>query len=378
MRTKTEIHSREALILLNMIQELTPVMLHRLLAAFGDPLKVLRAGPAALEVVLGAGASRKVIERIGTCEGTSTLERELRLSREAGVEIITLFDAGYPELLKVIPCAPPVLYVKGTLLQEDTAAVAVVGTRAATPYGLNTARSFSYELGRCGITVVSGLAEGIDGAAHEGALRGGGRTLAVLGHGLQTVYPPVHRPLAQRIVSCGALISEFPMEAAPLQWNFPRRNRVIAGLSLGTVVVEAPPKSGALLTAKEAAELGRDVFAVPGPVTSPHSRGTHRLIKDGAKLTESIADLLEELAVPLKGKLKEWKQPAVPAAAAAGVLSEEEQAVYGAVPAGETVMVDRLAGITTLAPSKLLPVLTGLELKGLIRQVPGRGFSRLL
>jgi len=309
------------------------------------------------------------------------LEEELRLAAEAGVRIVTLLDPEYPALLRTMPSPPPVLYVKGTLLQEDEAAVAMVGTRAATPYGLGVAKRYAHELVRCGITVVSGLAEGIDGAAHEGALAAGGRTIAVLGHGLNHLFPSIHRKLAGRVAASGALISEFPMGMPPLKQNFPRRNRLIAGLSLGVVVVEAPVRSGALITAREAAELGRDVFAVPGPVTSEASRGCHRLIQDGAKLVEGVVDLLEEIAPRLKDQLRGWRESSAQADGenSPGVLqalSQEERLVYGAIPAGRTAMVDTLSGATMLDPSKLLPLLTGLELKGFIKQIPGKGFSR--
>ena len=216
------------------------------------------------------------------------------------IQTVTLNGAGYPRLLAEIHAPPPVLYMKGTLLPEDEAAVAIVGTRGATPYGLEVAGVLAGELARSGITVVSGLAEGIDAAAHEGALKAGGRTIAVVGHGLDRVYPPQHATLAARVAESGCILSEFSAGMPPLKENFPRRNRIISGLSLGTVVVEAPVKSGALITARFAMEQGREVFAVPGPAFSRQSHGAHALLQDGAKLVCRVEDILEELAPHLK------------------------------------------------------------------------------
>ncbi len=380
---KREMNSKEALVLLNLIPGLGPAGICRLMDAFGKPEDVFRAGPVALRAVLGAPAQEPVVNGILTAEGGPALLEELRLAKEEGVRIVTVFDADYPGLLRTAPYSPPVLYVKGTIVPEDGAAVALVGTRSATPYGLSVAKSFSHELTRCGITVVSGLAEGIDAAGHEAALQSGGRTIAVVGHGLTHIYPAVHRKLAERIAGSGALVSEFPMKMPPLKTNFPRRNRTIAGLSFGVVVVEAPLKSGALITAREALDLNREVFAVPGPIQSPQSRGCHRLIKEGAKLAEDVRDLLEELAPRLRERLDEWKQSPAEEGPVNRLppeffqkLTAEEQVVYGAVPAGKSMMVDTLAGVTTMPPAKLLPLLTGLELKGLIVQRPGQGFSR--
>lgn len=260
-------------------------------------------------------------------------------------------------------------------MEEDEAAVAIVGTRGATPYGLAIAGQLAEELARCGVTVVSGLAEGIDAAAHEGALKAGGRTIAVVGHGLSRIYPSQHQKLAERIAESGCIVSEFQMEEKPNPWNFPKRNRIIAGLSLGTVVVEAPFKSGALITARFAMEQGREVFAVPGPVSSRQSEGTHALLKDGAKLVGRVEDILEELAPHLKDCLNRY-QALKPQPVAGAGLSGEEAQVFQAVPVGSGMGFEGIARATALQPARLLSVLTGLELKGLVRQAPGRGFSR--
>ncbi len=303
------------------------------------------------------------------------------------IKRITLQDSNYPRLLTEIHTPPPVLYLKGTLLEEDEAAVAIVGTRGATPYGLDIAGWLAGDLARCGVTVVSGLAEGIDAAAHEGALKAGGRTIAVVGHGLSMIYPPQHRELAERIARSGCVLSEFPTEEKPFRGNFPRRNRIISGLSLGTVVVEAPFKSGALITARFAMEQGREVFAVPGPVSSRQSEGPHALLKDGAKLVCRVEDILEELAPHLKAVVRaarhfeasgrEISSLTARSLAPAGLeMTMEEQVVFRAVPIGSGKGLEAIAQATALEPADLLPVLTCLEIKGLVRLSPGRGFSR--
>lgn len=293
-------------------------------------------------------------------------------------QTLTLKDVGYPSNLTTLPDPPAVLYVRGSLWQEDRAAVAVVGTRRASPYGLQTARRLSQELALAGITVVSGLAEGIDGAAHQGALEAGGRTIAVLGHGLHTVYPPQHRQLADRIAASGALVSEYPPETPIQAWHFPSRNRIISGLSLGVVVVEAPLKSGALITARLALEQGREVFAVPGPAGSPKSQGTHALLKDGARLAEGVEDILEELAPQLAAQLCRWRsrKPRSDKRPGRAALSSLEQRVYDCIPVAGRTPVEVLMQATRLPAAGLLPILTDLEMKGLVAQIPG-GFSRV-
>jgi len=370
--------AREALIALNLIPGLGSVTIHRLLAVFESPERIFRASPVALKELLGRFGTEEVIGRILSADSGTELSAELRRAERAGVQMITLLDEPYPGLLKNIPDPPPVLYVKGTLLKEDEAAIAVVGTRRATPYGLNAARQFGRSLAQCGITVVSGLAEGIDGAAHEGALEAKGRTLAVLGHGLHFLFPSRHLKLADRITESGALLSEFPMAAPGLKENFPRRNRVIAGLSLGVLVAEAPLKSGALITAREALEQGREVFAVPGSIFSDRSRGTHQLLKEGAKLAEDVRDILEELGPALSSfvlSLSKDKQISQDERCVEG-LSEEEVKVYEAVPIGAGSTAESISRRAILNPGKLLSVLTELEMKGLVRQVPGQGYSR--
>jgi len=326
--------------------------------------------------------------------------------QDRDIQTLTLSRPGYPRLLREIHDPPPVLYVKGTLLPEDEAAVAIVGTRAATPYGLDVAERLAEELARCGITVVSGLAEGIDRAAHEGALKAGGRTIAVVGHGLDTIYPRQHRELAERIMQSGCVLSEFSIGMPPLKENFPQRNRIISGLSLGTLVVEAPVRSGALITARTAMEQGREVFAVPGPVSSPKSEGTHALIKDGAKLVCKVQDILEELAPQLQHIVRAstglpaaclpdrqgqagsarsvvpagHPEPCLPAGRLVEGdrqgLTREEAEIFRAVPVGASAGLEAIARATALQPARIMSALTVLELKGLVQQTSGLGFSR--
>jgi len=299
---------------------------------------------------------------------------------------LNLNDPDYPEGLRQLVRPPDPLFLRGTLLPADAAAVAIVGTRAATPYGLAAAERLARELAQRGITVVSGLAEGIDGAAHRGALSAGGRTIAVLGHGLNFLYPAIHRHLAEAIADSGALVSQFPVDLGPLKPNFPQRNRVIAGLSLGVVIVEAPERSGALITAREALEAGREVFVVPGPAGSPKHRGSHRLIQDGAKLVETADDILVELAPTLRAQLNDWKQTATEDGSGTGPrlagklagVDELMERIVEAVPVGTAVSVDALAAAFDLPAGRMLAKLTRLELAGRIRPALGQaGFTRL-
>lgn len=286
-----------------------------------------------------------------------------------GIQCLTPADAGYPEPLRTIPDPPSELYVQGAWLPEDTAAVAIVGTRRATEHGLAVAERLGRELAARGVTVVSGLAFGIDAAGHRGALAAGGRTIAVLGSGLSRLFPSEHADLAGQIAAHGAVLSELPVQTPAAPWHFPRRNRLIAGLSLGVVVVEAPARSGALITARLAAEQGREVFAVPGPAGAATSRGTHGLLRDGACLVETAEDILAALQLPLAGCVARFQPPAPR-------LTLEETPVYARL-SSQPVGVDGLTAQTGVAPAPLLRVLLGLELKGLVRQVPGQQFVRV-
>ncbi|GIX46622.1 MAG: hypothetical protein KatS3mg131_0833 [Candidatus Tectimicrobiota bacterium] len=276
----------------------------RQLALPGMAERLLTEGLAALEAALPDLQARvQAVQR-----GQAFARYMQRLATEP-VQVIPFVDARYPRPLRWIPDPPPVLYVRGTLVPEDELAVAVVGTRKPSAYGRLQAQRLSAELVRCGLTVISGMARGIDSLAHASALEAGGRTLAVLGSGINVVYPPENRRLYTAISEQGAVLSEFPLDTKPDRWNFPRRNRLISGLSLGVLVVEATTTSGSLHTARHALEQGREVFAVPGRVDSPSSRGTHGLIKHGAKLVEDVEDILAEFPEAVRQALAQ-RQPA--------------------------------------------------------------------
>jgi DNA processing protein len=288
-----------------------------------------------------------------------------------GGTILTLGDDAYPKRLKDIYDPPALLYVKGELRREDELAVAIVGSRKTSPYGRWFTEKISQDLAGHGVTIVSGLARGIDSVAHMGALEGGGRTIAVLGCGIDVIYPSENRDLFHQIVGHGAVLSEFPMGSRPEGGHFPRRNRVISGLSIGVVIVQASAKSGSLITAKYALEQGREVFAVPGNVGAEGSRGTNQLIKEGAKLVESSADILEEV-------LPQWRregETAQKAEAPGHGLVGGEKILFELL--GETPLhIDAVIRESKLDPGNVSSLLLNLELKGLISQWPGKCFSK--
>jgi DNA processing protein len=297
------------------------------------------------------------------------MDNELKLIKKENVKVITIKDADYPVNLKEIHDPPAVLYVKGELKKEDKLSVAIVGSRRSSNYGRDTAERLARELAQLGITVVSGMARGIDTSAHNGALNSKGRTIAVLGSGLANIYPPENKALVYKIAESGAVISEFPMTMPPLAGNFPRRNRIISGLSLGTVVVEAAQKSGALITARCAYEQNREVFSVPGEAGRDTASGTNQLIKDGAKLVETATDILEELAVPIKDCLIK-RSKVLPAD-----LKQEELKILQVLESGP-MYVDKIAEESLISISGASSALTVLEIKGLIKRLPGNVFTR--
>jgi DNA processing protein len=347
------------------------LLFRRLVERFGDPEGVFAAADDALRAVEGitprvvASIRRHAVEHRFS-------EGEMAKAARMGCRIVTQTDARYPALLLQIPDPPPYLYVLG-----ETAAfpvcVAMVGSRHATSYGLSTTRRLSNDLARRDITVVSGLARGIDTAAHEGALQGGGTTVAVLGSGLANIYPRENADLCRRIAAQGAVISEFPLEAGPDPHHFPQRNRIISGMSLGTVVVEATRRSGSLITARMALEQNREIFAVPGSVNSFKSMGTHSLIKEGAKLVTHVGDILEELpplaAPPQDRSQTECVSPPGPAPS----LTAEERAVFEAL-SPYPVHVDELIRQIGMDPGRMAGILLSLELQGLVKQEPGKLF----
>jgi len=286
-----------------------------------------------------------------------------------GIAFICHSDPGYPQNLLEVYDPPPVIFLRGHLKPTDNLAISVVGSRKSSPYGQAVAEKLAKDLSAVGVTVVSGMARGIDTAAHKGALAGGGRTLAVLGCGLDVVYPRENHRLMGEIANRGAVISEFPPGTPPDAWRFPVRNRIISGLSQGTVVVEAAERSGALITADFALEQGRDVMAVPGNVVNPLSRGPHRLIKQGARLVEGAGDILDELGLE--------KLFPVPEAGSEGAIkmSKEEENLYSLLSL-EPVALDELIGRSGLSPQRVMASLMYLEIKGLTRQMPGKFYVR--
>jgi DNA processing protein len=345
--------------------------LNRLLDHFGSP-EALFAAPAA-EVSAAARCSRSVAERL-LDPAYAPNARDHRLMERLGVRLLTRNDPDYPALLKEIHDPPPALYVRGALAPEDGRAVAIVGSRRAGEYGRRIADRFARDLAAAGITVVSGLARGTDTAAHRGALQAGGRTLACLGCGVDVAYPYENRELAEAIARSGALLSEYPMNAPPDAWHFPSRNRVISGLCLGVVVIEAPPGSGALITADCAVDQNREVFAVPGNIDNPRNHGPHALIKDGARLVESVEEILAELR--LDGRAAQPALDLETEPPPAPDLSPDEAALYALLGA-EPQPVDDLILESNLPTSRVNAALVMLELKGVARRLPGNAYVRL-
>jgi len=366
------VEPHEALVALNLIEHVGPIRLRQLLEHFGEAPEILRASRQQLLQVRNIG--EETAEAIANWEKTIDLNGELKRIGEFGCRIVAQADAEYPELLRQIYDPPILLYVKGQLLPKDKNAVAMVGSRMTTHYGMEAARRLAYQLAYVGVTVVSGAARGIDSAAHQGALSGKGRTIAVLGTGINLVFPSENRELYERIASNGALITQFPFNRKPDKQSFPIRNRIVAGMTLGTVVVEANLTSGALITANFAVEYGRQVFAVPGRIDSPRSKGCHELIKKGAKLCESAEDILSEF---------EYLFPASnrpPSASETGVLpaielSENEQKVYDALDHEESSIDEVIRG-SGLPSSAVSVALLSLEMKRVVRQLPGKLFVK--
>jgi DNA processing protein len=354
---------------LSLTPGLGSILIKRLLDRFKTPEAVFHA--PLKDVLKIEGLGEKVTREIQKGPFENAVKRELSLLEKAGGKIVTLKDDAYPRRLKDIYDPPALLYVRGELKGEDELAVAIVGSRKTSPYGRWFTEKIGQDLANHGVTIVSGMARGIDSVAHQGALQGGGRTIAVLGCGIDVIYPSENRNLFYQIVEHGAVLSEFPMGSPPEGGHFPRRNRIISGLSIGVVIVQASAGSGSLITAGYALEQGREVFAVPGNVGAEGSRGTNQLIKDGAKLVESSEDILEEI-------LPQWKREgeAVQKAEPPGPdLGKEEKVLYELLE--ETPLhIDAIIRESRFDPGKVSSLLLNLELKGLISQWPGKCFSR--
>lgn len=359
---------RSTYILLNMIDGLGPVTVRRLIDALGSPAAILEADREALMTARGVG-EKLALKILSQREGIDTAEEEERAA-EAGARIITPLDAEYPEALKSIHDPPLALYIRGRLEPGDAKALAIVGSRSASNYGLSAADRLAYQLAQTGFTVVSGLARGTDTAAHSGALKGGGRTLAVLGGALDCLYPPENAELAGRIARHGAVISEYPMGRQADRMTFPYRNRIISGLSMGVLLIESDVKGGSMHTTEAAMEQGRSVFALPGRIDTPGARGPHLLIKNGAKLVERIDDILEEYEFLIPPSERQVPEPAVSARPDVPMSAEESRIVESLWQ--EPLDVDSLARATGLKSHELSGLLLGLEMKRVIRTLPGR------
>ena len=310
-----------------------------------------------------------------------------KVCESQNIRILTYQDVSYPKNLKQIYDPPIILYIKGTIFPEDETALAIVGSRHASPYGMRVAHRFAYELSECGMTIVSGLARGVDAEAHRGTLDARGRTIAVLGCGVDVVYPKENKKLYEQIAESGALISEFPLGAPPMAYHFPRRNRIIAGLSLGVLVVEAHSRSGSLITASLSAEEGREVYVVPGPIDSLNSKGTNRLIQEGAKMVLGSQDIIEDLRLVLKDltmesaggdvTIKDNSNESTAIAIEVDALSEDEKVILNLFQEDLPLTIDELLSISQFSFQQLNSLLIQLEIKEKIKKKPG-GFYHVL
>ncbi len=363
-------NQRALYIALNALSGITPRAFWRALQRSGDMKRIFSCPE---EELLAFGLTKEMARRVRECDPEKTVQAEEEKVLQAGGRIVVWEDEDYPPSLKEISDAPPVLYVAGELKKSDRIALAVVGSRSATTQGRLNAEKIASRLAGLGMTIVSGLAMGVDAWSHKGALKAGGRTLAVLGCGLDYPYPRINGELKEKIVKQGALISEFPMGTPPIPYNFPRRNRIISGLALGTLVVEATQKSGSLITAKFALEQGREVFAIPGNIRTPQSEGANLLIQKGAKLVQTMEDILVEFPAEVNDYLavvgKSPQLQEVPEV-------REEFLLLGLIQ-DEPVHIDVLMGKTPFSAAAISSMLMKMELKGLVRQHPGKRYTRV-
>jgi len=366
----TQLHEQLCLAL---ISGVGPLVRQRLLAHFGSPAEVLSASSGELQAVDSVGPT--LAKRIVEARTEIDVDAQLQLARENGIDILLQSHSDYPALLKEIHDPPGVLFARGTLISADRLAIAIVGTRHASRYGTKHATQLATNLARAGITVVSGMARGIDAAAHRAALEAGGRTIAVLASGVLIPYPPEHDELANEITRQGCVVSEVTPTMPPISGMFPQRNRIISGMTLGTIVVEAADRSGALITARHAWEQNREVFAVPGPIESRLSSGPHRLIRDGAKLVSTIDDVLEELG-PLAHAAgrEDGTMIRVPAEV---TLNDVEQAVLQSIAPGSGSLIDDITGACGLPVHRVLSTVSVLEMRQLIRRIGGNRVGRI-
>ncbi len=379
----TSLEAKKYWIALRMVPGVGTMTYRKLLNTFVTPEQVFSASRHLLRSV--PGIAEKTVANILNFEWSDRIKRELEAIEKARVQVVTWQDSQYPERLKRIFDPPPILYVKGNDLEAHELMLAVVGSRKASTYGRTVAENLCREFAVKGLSVVSGMARGIDSAVHRGTLKAGGRTVAVLGCGIDVIYPPENTRLYHEIAEKGSLVSELPMAAKPDRGNFPARNRIISGMSLGTVVVEAGARSGALITADMALEQGRDVFAVPGNITSASSRGTNRLIKQGAALVEHADDVLNAIPLELSRDLQHHLQeefsfhhsssPEQPDSSPSD-LSEHEQCVFELIEQ-QPIHIDEITVRSKLPSGTVSAILMMLEMKSLIRQLAGKMFLRV-
>jgi len=346
----------------NLIKGIGAVRMQGLVSYFGDLELAWKSSPAELAQ---AGLGLKLIERVVQAREGVDLDKVWEKIEKQGIKILTWQDEAYPQRLKEIDQPPPVLYIRGEYLPDDLFAVAIVGTRRVTPYGRQITEELSSFLGANGLTVVSGLARGVDAIAHQASLKAGGRSLGILGSGVDKIYPPEHRALAEQMMERGAIISDYAPGTPPDASNFPPRNRIISGLSLAVVVVEAGETSGALITAEFAAEQGREVFAVPGSILAPQSKGTNKLIQNGALPLLNVNDLMQALDITRVGEQKAARKIMPADAIEAKLLT---------LLTNEPLHVDEIRNQSELPIEKVSAALVLMELKGLVRQVGGMNY----
>lgn len=342
-----------------LVRGIGAVRLQSLLDYFGDAESAWNAAPSELA---RAGLSQKLAERVSETRATLNLEQYIENIQAQGIQILTWDDPQYPAQLKQIDQPPPILYLRGPFSEEDAWSVAIVGTRAVTAYGRQVTEEVAGSLAHNGVTVVSGLARGVDAIAHSAALKAGGRTLAVLGSGVDRIYPPEHCALAEKIIAQGSVLSDYAPGTPPESANFPPRNRIISGLSLAVVVIEAAETSGSLITASFALEQGRDVFAVPGNIFAPQSKGCNRLIANGAKPLLAVKDILDALDLTRNLERREIRKV---------LPSDPTEAAIFQLVGPEPLHVDEIRARTGLPIDRVSATLTMMELKGMVRQVGG-------
>jgi DNA processing protein len=357
-------------IALSRVRGLGCVSFKKLADHLEDPTDAFSASAATLAQI--QGLDQGIIDGLRNFSEWDEVQQEILRVEKAAAQVVPFTSLNYPARLRMIPDPPPFLYVKGEIRSEDEKCVAVVGSRSASDYGCRVARDLCRGLATLGFTVVSGMARGIDGTAHETTLNAGGRTIAILGSGVDRAYPPEHEKLYDRISQKGAVISEFPIGTRPIAANFPARNRLISGLSLGVVVVEATEKSGSLITAALALEQGREVFAVPGQVGASLSRGANRLIRQGAKLVETVDDIVEEIAPQLMSRsghaASEPKRSLPPS------LGDDFRKIF-ALLQEQSVQIDEVIEKSGYSSPRVSEILLELELQGFVKQLPGKRYA---